>query len=52
MHVSSLESLDFFVKKNLGTFPQSKELYAVHFFVALYEFCENHKYMYYCNIVA
>ena len=44
MHVSSLESLDFFVKKNLGTFPQSKELYAVHFFAALYEFCENYKY--------
>ena len=45
MHVSSLEYLDFFTKKTLCTFPQSKELYAVHFFfAALYEFCENYKY--------
>ena len=33
MHVSSLEYLDFFTKKTLGTFPQSKELYAVYFFL-------------------
>ena len=41
MHVPSLESLDFFSKKNSGTFPQSKELYAF-FFAGPYEFCENY----------
>ena len=43
----------FFYKKNLMYISTKQRIVcSIFFFAALYEFCENHKYMYYCNIVA
>ena len=45
MQISSLESLDFFTKKNLMYISTKQRIVCSTFFFAeLYEFCENHKY--------